>query len=167
MNGETRQTPAQLREAEEIMRVALAQPHRRAWEGRWQASRPSGVGTPLFDLAGRLRLREELYEAGVQYSHVSRRGKIALDVPVPGLADEPGGGESEEDREKRARRDKVAFRDAIYVLRRISRQCFFALEDLCFYERNPGECYDGLAKRGLSAMALHFGLLPVDVYAPG
>ena len=89
-----------------------------------------------------------------------------MDIRVPGLVDDRGEPASEDARRKAIEADKMAYREATDVLKRLSMLHFPVMENLCFYELPISQIMESVAKRGLSAMALHFKILPVDVYAP-
>lgn len=153
--------PAEAREEAATIGVALAQPHRRALTD----PRAPGAEDVLWQFCRRQRLREELYRAGVAYGQLSRRAKAAMGIRVPGWEIEPSEEYDEAERQKRAREAIQEYGIATTILRRKSLQTYFALEELCFYARELGETYWPFVPRGLSAMALHFGILPLDVYS--
>ncbi len=133
------------------MAVALAQPHR-------QGSRDPKAGEPLWAACRRLRLRDELYRAGVGYGVVSRSAKIALGVRVDGVAE----GSGSVDDERQIARDRLArqrYNEAVRVLRRVSPYCHQVMEDYCFDERHVALRGDWHLARGLEALANHWGMI--------
>ena len=77
-----RQTPAQIKEAEEIMGVVKAQPHRRG-------SDDPRLSEPLGRFVASHNLRSECYDAGNRYAEIVKEAKSAMGFDVAGWA--PGG----------------------------------------------------------------------------
>jgi hypothetical protein len=142
--------PAEAREQASIMAVALAQPHRRG-------NSDQKAGEPLCEACRRLRLRDELYRAGCDYGVVSRNAKIAM-----GMRDGVAEGRGSVDDALQVARDRVAvqrYRDAIRVLRGVSRYAYGVLEIYCFEERHVALWGDAYLAQGLDALANHWGMI--------
>ena len=146
-----RQTPAQEREQASIMSVALAQPHRRG-------SRDPKAAEPLWEVCRRLRLRDELYRAGMSYGVVSRSAKIAFGMRVDGVA-EGHGSVSDEQQIARDRLARQRYDEAVRVLKRVSPYCHQVLEEYCFEERHVALWGDAHLAKGLDALANLWGMI--------
>jgi len=147
----SRMTPAAEREQASIMLVVLAQPHR-------QGRSDTRAGEPLWEACQRLRLRKELYAAGCDYGVVSRSAKIAMGMRVDGVAE----GRGSADDARQLARDRLAmqrYRDAIRVLRGVSRYAYDVLETYCFEESPVALWGDAHLAQGLDALANHWGMI--------
>ena len=150
-NARSRQTPAQEREQAGIMAVALAQLHRRG-------SRDPKAGEPLWEACRRLRLRDELYRAGVSYGVVSRSAKIAFGMRVDGVAEGRGSVEDEQ-QIARHRLARQRYDEAVRALKRVSPYCHQVMEEYCFDERHVALWGDWHLTRGLEALANLWGMI--------
>lgn len=149
------QTPAEEREAREMRSVALAQPHRRGNED-------VRAGSPLWEACARLRLRQELYEAGEQYGEISANYKVTIDISGPGrgIAGEVA---SDEEQTARAELAKDRYWKAINVLRRAHPMSQGVVERVCYDLRPLSPHEDVPFKRGVYSLAVHFGTLKLGI----
>lgn len=159
------------RPPEDARRVVRDQPHRRRYSN-----------TPKGDLShdhraecelGRLSLEGLIephhYEAGVQYRAAVRNMRAAIGAPpgTPQALDfNRGGGkgnarEEDEEAAKRANRARSVYADAYAALGDAGRDAILAVNDLVVWDRSRAEIRGGIesVKRGLTALAKHFGLL--------
>jgi len=153
-------SPREEREQREAMAVALAQPHRTGSDDR-------RLGTPLGRFCRRLRLRDELYDAGEQYCEIVRQAKAAKGFNVPGLA--PGesdlGALTEEQiaamREAAVLRLKKADEVLLAIMPRLPR----AMERFAYDQLEPSLYDEDLIRHGLMKLAVSFGLLKLGINA--
>ena len=149
-----RQTPAELREADEIMSVVRSQPHRRG-------SDDPRLSEPLGRFCALHKLREECYRAGSQYGEITRQAKAAMGFRVPGLVAGENGALARSDDE--LERDKfLALKrldDANCVLVSIMYRLPRAMEKLTFDQLEPSPYDESVLIAGLLDLADFFGIL--------
>ena len=156
MANVNRMTPAERQAQQEAKAVVLAQPHRRGSDDRRCAS-------ALWAACRRLRLRDELYDAGERYAEMSMAYKASIGLGVGNVGNGWGIGLSEEAEAAQAALAKSRYLDAIKVLHRAHPRAFGAVEALCYDQR---DCFDDAAlKKGLMALALHLGTLKLGINA--
>ena len=149
-----RMPPAERARQQAAMAVALAQPHRK---GR---SDPR-AGEPLWEFCRFMGLREELYRAGSDYEQISRAGKAALGLRVPGLCSDGSGargagdGYSAEDELAIGRYKET--RDFLGV------RAFIAVERVCYYHEPPQQLEARLLAQSLMRLADFFGLVDFGI----
>src|SRR5271166_3227555 len=94
-----RQTPAERKAQEATMRVGLEQPHRRGTDNPYDPRHEDAVWREVT----RLRLRDELAFAGLEFGQMGRAYRVALGLGVRGV---PNGLAIEMTEEQRAAKDK-------------------------------------------------------------
>jgi hypothetical protein len=149
------QTPAEEREAREIRSVALAQPHRRG-------SDDPKAGSPLWEACSRLRLRQEIYEAGEQYGEISMNYKATIDISGPSRGN-AGESSTEEQQAVRATVAKDRYWKAINVLRRAHPMAQGVIERVCYDQRPLSPHDDEAFKKGAFALAIHLQTLKLGI----
>ena len=161
-----RQTPAQIREAEEIMSVVKAQPHRRG-------SDDPRLASPLGRFCARIwakdaHLRAACYSAGGDYAREVREALAARGFNVEGLEPETQRGNSGSQdptaQEIADQQLKIAEKDRIVaaanaVLVPIDPRLPRAMESLCCTLDEPSPYREGMLQAGLWRLAGHYGLL--------
>lgn len=156
------QTPAEEKDAKDWKSVAIKQPHRR------DLANPEDprAGLPLWDACCRLRLRQELYEAGEQYGEISANYKVTIDISGPGrgIAGEVA---SEEQQAARAALAKDRYWKAINVLRGAHPMSQGVIERVC-YDLRPLSPHDDVPfEKGVYSLAVHFGTLKLGINEGG
>lgn len=158
--------PSRAGARENMLAVVRSQPHRRRFG---DLSHDQRAECEL----GRLSLEGEIephhYEAGVQYRSAVRNMRIAIGAPpgTPQAQDfNRGGGkgntpEEDEEAAKRANRARSVYADAYSALGDAGRDATLAVNDLVVWDRARTEIRGGMdsLRRGLDALAKHFGLL--------
>lgn len=135
-------------ERDDIMSVALAQPHRRG-------NPDPRAGTALWEACRSLGLAGKLFRAGRQYGRISHANKLAIDAYGSHHA-RPHASPQEPWQIARDRRDRAKYDAAVNVLRAVDRHCHGVVERVCFDQR-PLPRHEGeLLRRGLDALARHF-----------
>jgi hypothetical protein len=144
--------------AEDVMAVALAQPHRAGIEER--SRHDALAGHPL----GWLRLTNKIsraeYAAGQAYSEIVRRYRIAIGCPDPDMQPTPGKG-LDISREE-ARRRKKAYDEAFESMRTRDAK---EVARVAVHQRPPVDMV--ALQQGLSTLALHLGFTKAREYANG
>lgn len=158
------QTENERREQSEIMSVALNQPHRRgisAAESQRAGGRVLRLTTPLGRFCEVNRLADGLYQAGLQYGEVCRAGKAAKGFIAHKAGEQSGFGCNLSDAQIAAMNEAAVMRweAAEGVLRQIMQRLPYAMEMLCFDDREPSVYNRDSLKNGLYRLAVHFATL--------
>ena len=148
------QTPAEARAQAEIMSVALSQPHRRG-------STDKRAGEPLYDFFIAQRLRDELYTAGVEYETVVHQHRVLMGLGMGNSSSPEGRGEPLSDAQLRANCEAARMKrdEADYALVRVAPNAKSAMIRLCVDKVTPSPYDESVLRRGLWALAVHFGII--------
>ena len=154
-----RQTPAEIKETDEIMSVVRAQPHRRG-------SDDARLSEPLGRFCAVQRLREECYRAGSQYGEIVRQAKAAMGFRVPGLVPNKEGLPLTDDQIEAIKIAALQRLDnancvLVAVMYRLPR----AMEKLCYDQLEISPYDEGIITAGLLDLADFFGILDRGINA--
>ena len=154
MANVNRMTPAEQREQEEVMAVALAQPHR-------QGNQDPRLESALGRLCAAHRLGDHCYRAGVEYRNIVLESLRAQGLPVLGWAPGSNGYDAMDPEQLMARKElaRRRERDADLILIGLGPRLPRIMADLCY--RDYDQPLAGLLIRlGLAALSDAWGMTP-------
>jgi len=157
---------------EDVMSVALSQPHRRGFprdaaEAAKAGSEASRLSEPLGRLCARHRLREELWHAGCDYAVIVRNAKSAMGFDVAGLMPAEWPGPPLTDAQLDAVKELALQRldNANAALRRVIERLPRVMERICFDQLEPYPNDEAIIGHGLLVLADLFRLLERGINA--
>lgn len=168
-----RQTPAQIKAADEIMSVVKAQPHRQGSDDP-RLSDPLGQfcaaqWVPIW-VDGRDANREhrdDMYRAGCQYGEIVHQHRVLMDLGDGGRTTPEGISCALTDEQRRANCDAARLKReaAEGILRNVHSRGVSAMTRLCVEGRDPLPTNENLSKACLWALAVHFGIQKLGINA--
>jgi hypothetical protein len=142
------------KERDEILSVALNQPHRRGSDDK-------KLCDPLGRFCSSRRLRDECHAAGVRYAEIVGEAKTAQGFRVPGWQPGFAGFEALTDEQKQARKEAALMRlkSANAAISPINYKLPWILEQFCFFQLELPWEREYVVELGLARLADHFGLI--------